>query len=173
MENQFDFIKIRLADVLRAAKPRYMEFWTNRPKFHKGFTLIEIMVVIVILGILAGLIVPRIMSRPEEARRTKAALQIRSLESALKLYKLDNGVYPDTEQGLEALVKKPETGTTLKNWREGGYLDSPKVPKDPWGNPFVYVMPGQHGDFDLSSYARDGEKGGEEDNADINRWEFE
>ncbi len=138
-----------------------------------GFTLIEIMVVMVILGILAGLIVPRIMGRPEEARRTKAALQIRSLESALKLYKLDNGVYPTTEQGLEALVKKPETGVIPKNWRKGGYLESSKVPKDPWGNPFVYVCPGQHGDFDLSSYGRDGEKGGEGDNADINNWELD
>jgi general secretion pathway protein G len=138
-----------------------------------GFTLIEIMVVVVILGILAGLIVPRIMSRPEEARRTKAALQIRSIESALKLYKLDNGTYPTTEQGLEALVKKPETGNAPKKWREGGYLESAKVPKDPWGNPFVYVMPGEHGDFDLSSYARDGQKGGEGDDKDIHNWELE
>ena len=140
---------------------------------NRGFTLIEIMVVIVILGILAGLIVPRIMSRPEEARRTKAALQIRSIESALKLYKLDNGVYPDTEQGLEALIEQPTTGVIPKKWREGGYLDGSKVPADPWGNPFVYVMPGQHGDFDLSSYGRDGEKGGEGDGADVNRWELE
>jgi general secretion pathway protein G len=138
-----------------------------------GFTLIEILVVMVILGILAGLIVPRIMGKPEEARRTKAALQIRSIESALKMYKLDNGVYPSTEQGLDALVKKPETGIVPKKWRDGGYLESPKVPLDPWGNPFVYVCPGEHGDFDISSYARDGEKGGEGDNADINNWEIE
>ena len=157
----------------RAAKPRSIKFWLFQPKFYQGFTLIEIMVVIVILGILAGLIVPRIVSRPEEARRTKAALQIRSLESALKLYKLDNGVYPETEQGLEALINKPETGTIPKNWREGGYLESSKAPKDPWDNPFIYIMPGQHGDFDLSSYGRDGEKGGEGDGTDINRWELE
>ncbi len=138
-----------------------------------GFTLIEIMVVVVILGILAGLIVPRIMSRPEEARRTKAALQIRSIESALKLYKLDNGVYPTTEQGLEALVKKPESGSAPKRWREGGYLESSKPPKDPWGFPFVYLMPGEHGDFDLSALGRDGQKGGEGDDADINNWELE
>jgi len=144
----------------------------NNKKMH-GFTLIEIMVVIVILGILAGLIVPRIMGRPEEARRTKAALTLRSLDSALKLYKLDNGVYPTTEQGLEALIDKPETGTVPKNWREGGYLDSSKVPKDPWGNDYVYIQPGEHGDYDLSSYGRDGEKGGEGDNADINLWELE
>jgi general secretion pathway protein G len=138
-----------------------------------GFTLIEILVVLVILGILAGLIAPRIMGKPEEARRTKAALQIRSIESALKMYKLDNGVYPSTEQGLEALVKKPETGIVPKKWRDGGYLESVKVPLDPWGNPFVYVCPGEYGDFDISSYARDGEKGGEGDSADINSWEIE
>lgn len=140
---------------------------------NSGFTLIEIMVVIVILGILAGLIVPRIMGRPEEARRTKAALTLRSLDSALKLYKLDNGVYPTTEQGLEALIDKPDTGTVPGNWREGGYLDSTRVPKDPWGNDYVYIQPGEHGDYDLSSYGRDGEKGGEGDNADINLWELE
>ncbi len=146
---------------------------TANHRKNQGFTLIEIMVVIVILGILAGLIVPRIMDRPEQARRTKAALTLRSLDSALKLYRLDNGVYPSTEQGLEALVNKPETGTVPRNWREGGYLDSNRVPKDPWGNDFVYIYPGEHGDYDLSSYGRDGEKGGEGDNEDINLWELE
>ena len=140
---------------------------------NQGFTLIEILVVIVILGILAGFIAPRIMGKPEEARRTKAALQIRGLESALKMYRLDTSMYPTTEQGLDALVKKPETGITSKKWREGGYLESAKVPLDPWGNPFVYVCPGEHGDFDLSSYGRDGEKAGEGDDADINNWEIE
>jgi general secretion pathway protein G len=156
-----------------AAKPRYMTCSAERRRCHLGFTLIEIMVVVVILGILAGLIVPRIMGRPEEARRTKAALQLRSIDSALKLYKLDNGVYPSTEQGLEALVQKPETGTIPKNWRDRGYLDSTKVPHDPWQNPFVYIHPGENGDYDLSSYGRDGQKGGEGDNADINLWELE
>jgi len=154
-----------------AAKPR-SRLLAKRQK-SQGFTLIEIMVVVVILGILAGLIVPRIMGRPEEARRTKAALTLRSLDSALKLYKLDNGVYPSTEQGLEALVNKPETGTVPTDWREGGYLDSIKVPKDPWKHDYVYVMPGEYGDYDLSSYGRDGEKGGEGDNEDINLWELE
>lgn len=158
----------------RRMKSNSMKFLAARQEFHRaGFTLIEIMVVVVILGILAGLIVPRIMSRPEEARRTKAALQIRSIESALKLYKLDNGIYPGTEQGLEALIKKPETGNAPKKWREGGYLESAKVPKDPWGNSFVYVMPGEHGDLDLSSYGRDGQKGGEGDDKDVNNWELE
>jgi len=139
----------------------------------RGFTLIEIMVVMVILGILAGLIVPRIMDRPEEARRTKAAIQIQSLEQALKLYKLDNGQYPSTEQGLQALVEAPSVGRLAKKWREGGYLDKGKVPKDPWDSDFVYISPGLHGDFDLMSYGPDGEPGGEGGDADINNWELE
>ena len=138
-----------------------------------GFTLIEIMVVMVILGILAGLIVPRIMDRPEEARRTKAEVQIQSLEQALKLYKLDNGQYPSTEQGLQALIEPPSVGRLAKKWRKDGYLEKGKVPKDPWENEFVYISPGLHGDFDLMSYGPDGEPGGEEMDADINNWELE
>jgi len=139
----------------------------------RGFTLIELMVVIVILGILAGLIIPRIMGRPEEAKRLKANMQIESLETALKLYKLDNGMYPDTEQGLQALVEQPETGTQPKSWRKGGYLDKGKVPKDPWGNEFVYLSPGVHGEYDIISYGADGVSGGDEKNKDINSWEIE
>ena len=137
----------------------------------RGFTLIELMVVIVILGILAGLIVPRIMGRPDEARRAKAQIQIESLETALKLYKLDNGNYPTTEQGLQALVEPPSAGTPLKNWRQDGYLEKGKVPKDPWDNDFVYISPGVHGDYDLSSRGADGEAEGEGKNKDINSWE--
>ena len=103
----------------------------------RGFTLIEIMVVMVILGILAGLIIPRIMGRPEEARRTKARVQIESIETALKLYRLDSGSYPTTEQGLQALVEPPAVGNLPIAWREGGYLEKGKVPKDPWGNEYV------------------------------------
>lgn len=136
-----------------------------------GFTLIELMVVIVILGILAGLIIPRIMGRPDEARMAKARIQIESLETALKLYKLDNGSYPTTEQGLQALVEAPAVGTPVKNWRQGGYLEKGKVPKDPWDHDFFYVSPGAHGDFDLSSLGADGEPGGEGKNRDINNWE--
>ena len=142
---------------------------TNR----KAFTLIELMVVIVILGILAGLIVPRIMGRPDEARRAKAQIQIESLETALKLYKLDNGNYPSTEQGLNALVEPPTIGTAVKNWRQGGYLEKGKVPKDPWDNDFIYISPGAHGDFDLISRGADGEPDGEGKNKDINSWESE
>jgi general secretion pathway protein G len=139
----------------------------------KGFTLIELMVVIVILGILAGLIVPRIMGRPDEARRAKARIQMESIETALKLYKLDNGNYPTTEQGLQALVEAPLAGTLAKNWRQGGYLEKGKVPKDPWDNEFVYISPGAHGDYDLISRGADGEPEGEGKNKDITSWESE
>jgi general secretion pathway protein G len=139
----------------------------------RGFTLIELMVVIVILGILAGLIIPRIMGRPEEAKQLKAKLTIESLETALNLYKLDNGGYPDTEQGLQALIEKPETGNIPKKWREGGYIEKGKLPKDPWGNDFIYLSPGAHGPYDIISYGYDGVPGGEDKNKDINSWEIE
>jgi general secretion pathway protein G len=139
----------------------------------RGFTLIELMVVIVILGVLAGLIVPRIMGRPDEARQVKAKMQIESIETALKLYKLDNGAYPSTDQGLEALVVKPETPPLPRKWREGGYLEKGKVPVDPWENAFVYLSPGVHGDYDISSYGADGVSGGEGKNSDVNSWEIE
>lgn|GEM_PF-45570 len=138
----------------------------------RGFTLIELMVVMVILGILASLIVPRIMDRPEEARRTKAMVDIQALEQALQLYKLDNGQYPTTEQGLQALIEAPSVGRLARKWRKGGYLDKNRVPVDPWGNEFIYISPGLHGDFDLMSYGPDGEPGGEGADADINNWEL-
>ena len=140
---------------------------------NRGFTLIELMVVIVILGILAGLIVPRIMGRPDEARLMKAKIQIESIETALKLYKLDNGSYPGTEQGLQALVELPSAGNIPTKWREGGYLEKGKLPKDPWGNDFVYLSPGVHGEYDIVSYGADGVPGGEGKNMDINSWEIE
>ena len=146
--------------------------------FHKiktthGFTLIELMVVIVILGILVSFIAPRLMGRPDEAKQVKARIQMESLETAIKLYKLDSGIYPMTEQGLQALVEQPQTGTLPKKWRKGGYLEKGRVPKDPWGNEFVYLSPGAHGDYDIISYGADGVPGGEEFNKDINSWEIE
>lgn len=139
----------------------------------RGFTLIELMVVIVILGILAAVIAPRIIGRTDEARVTEARVQIKNLETALKLYKLDNGLYPSTEQGLEALVKKPTTGIIPRNWREGGYLEKKKLPADPWGNPYLYVSPGLGGDTDIISYGADGVRGGEGINKDLENWNLE
>ena len=137
-----------------------------------GFTLVEILVVVIILGILAGLVVPRIVDQPEKARQTKAKMQIESLETALQLFKLDNGFYPTTEQGLAALVSKPSIGRVPNRWREGGYLDKGQVPKDPWDQEFVYLSPGVHNqDFDLMSKGADGEIGGENEDKDINNWE--
>ena len=103
----------------------------------------------------------------------KAKVQMESLETALRLYKLDNGSYPSTEQGLQALVEPPQVGELPKAWREGGYLEKGKVPKDPWGYEYVYLCPGIHGDYDLMSYGADGEPGGEGDNEDINNWELD
>ena len=145
----------------------------HKIKTTHGFTLIELMVVIVILGILVSFIAPRLMGRPDEAKQVKARIQMESLETAIKLYKLDNGIYPATEQGLQALVEQPQTGTLPKKWRKGGYLEKGKVPKDPWGNEFVYLSPGAHGDYDIISYGADGVPGGEEFNKDINSWEIE
>ncbi|HTP66834.1 MAG TPA: type II secretion system major pseudopilin GspG [Geobacteraceae bacterium] len=138
----------------------------------RGFTLLEIMVVVAILALLAALVGPRIMGQSDKAKIDDTKVQIRNLESALKFYKLDNGVYPSTEQGLQALVEKPTVGQAPKNYRPEGYLESKKLPKDPWGNDFVYVSPGEHGDYDLCSYGADGVKGGEGNNADICSWDI-
>jgi general secretion pathway protein G len=139
----------------------------------RGFTLIELMVVIIILGILAMYVAPKIMGRPDEARQVKARLDIASLETAIKLYRLDNGMYPGTEQGLQALVAQPETGTLAKKWRKGGYLEKNRVPKDPWGNEYIYLCPGVNDDYDIISYGADGVSGGEDKNKDINSWDIE
>ena len=132
-----------------------------------GFTLIELMVVIVILGILASFIVPRFMEEPEKAKVAKAKIQIESLASAIKMFKLDNGFYPTTEQGLKSLVEKPAVGRIPDRWRDGGYLEKQKVPKDPWGNEYVYISPSSRGDFEIISYGADGREGGEGFDADI------
>lgn len=133
-----------------------------------GFTLIELMIVVVILGLLATIVMPRILSRPEQARRTKAKIDIRNIESALALFKTDTGRFPTTSEGLEAMVSDPG----IKGYSADGYLN--KVPIDPWGNKYVYISPGVHNrDYDLESYGRDGEDGGTADDADIESWNLE
>ena len=139
----------------------------------KGFTLIELMVVVVILGILASLIVPRFMGRTDEARQVKAKVDIVALESALKLYRLDNGSYPVTEQGMAALVEEPTSDPLPRKWHKGGYLEKGTVPKDPWGREYLYLSPGVHNEYDIISYGADGAPGGQGKDADINSWEIE
>jgi general secretion pathway protein G len=135
----------------------------------RGFTLIEIMVVVVIIGILGALVVPKLMGKPGEARITAAKVDIASLMQALKLYKLDNQRYPTTEQGLQSLVEKPTGGPAANGWKTGGYVD--KLPKDPWGNPYQYLSPGVKGEVDLFSLGADGQPGGAGDDADIGSWD--
>lgn len=135
---------------------------------HQGFTLIEVMVVVVILGILAAVIVPRIMDNPDRARVTKAKQDIQAIKSSLDLYKLDNFQYPSTDQGLRALVERPSGSPEARNWKQGGYLD--RLPKDPWGGDYHYLNPGLHGEIDIFSYGADGRPGGEGPNADIGSW---
>ncbi len=148
-----------------------LPFHSNRQRCaSRGFTLIEVMVVIVIIGILAALIVPKVMSRPDEARVTAAKQDIASIVQALKLYKLDNMRYPTTDQGLQALVRKPTTAPIPQNWKGSGYLD--RMPKDPWGNPYQYLQPGLHGDVDVTSLGADGAPGGEGNDADIGSWDI-
>lgn len=136
-----------------------------------GFTLIEVMVVVVILGILAAVIVPRIMDRPEEARIVKAKNDIRVLQNQLELYKLDNFDYPTTDQGLEALVTRPQIPPEPPKWKEGGYID--RLPLDPWGREYQYLYPGQKATIDIYSLGADGQLGGEGKNADIGNWNLE
>ena len=143
-------------------------------KNQKGFTLIEIMVVVIILGLLATIVLPNIIGQEEKAKVNTAKTQIRSLENALSLFKLDNGFYPATDQGLEALIKKPESGRIPLKWRDGGYLQPARIPKDPWGKDFVYLSPGNEGrEYEIVSYGADGEPGGEGNNADIQSWKME
>jgi general secretion pathway protein G len=141
----------------------------NNLQLAKGFTLIELMVVILIIGVLAALIVPKVMSRPDEARMTAAKSDIATITQALNLYKLDNQRYPTTEQGLMALVKKPTVAPVPINWKSEGYLD--RVPKDPWGTPYQYLQPGVHGAIDVFSFGADRAAGGEGNDADIGSWQ--
>jgi len=138
---------------------------------HHGFTLIEVMVVVVILGILAAVVVPRIMDNPDKARITKAKQDIRAIESALNLYRLDNFAYPSTDQGLEALITPPGELSSSANYKQGGYIR--KLPKDPWGSPYLYLSPGEHSEIDIYSLGSDGAPGGSSVAADIGNWTIE
>ncbi len=140
-------------------------------RISRGFTLIEIMVVVIILGILATIVLPRVMSRPDEARIIKAMQDIRTLEGALNLYKLDNFDYPTTDQGLETLVQKPGAAPEPRSGKQDGYID--RLPKDPWGEPYQYLNPGTHGAIDIYSLGADRQPGGEGKNADIGNWNLE
>ncbi len=134
-----------------------------------GFSLIELVVVIVILGILASLVAPQIMGNVDKALTQQAKTDMKSIETALKLYKLDNFSYPSTEQGLQALVEKSGIPPEPRNFKKGGYLD--RLPKDPWGGNYIYLSPGDHGEFDIITYGRDGQPGGEGQDADIGNWQ--
>lgn len=134
----------------------------------RGFTLIEILVVVVIIGILAAVVVPRFMDEPDQARAVKARQDVEAIVTALNMYRLDNSVYPSTQQGLEALVERPSGRPEAPNWKEGGYLD--RLPDDPWGRPYLYLNPGVHGDIDVWSNGANGQPGGEGINAEIGNW---
>jgi len=172
---QVQYMRVMWNRIFRVPSSHHSLLTTHhlRLRSARGFTFIEIMVVVAILAILAALVIPRIMGRTDDAKRTAAKVQIRNIEGALQLYKLDNGVYPSTEQGLKALVEKPSAGVIPKKWKIGGYL--PKLPEDPWQNPYKYVSPSQKrtpsgtplGDYEIISLGTDGEVGGEGINADI------
>jgi general secretion pathway protein G len=134
----------------------------------RGFTLLEVMVVVVILGILAALVVPKIISRPDEARAIDAKQDVASVMQALKLYRLDNQRYTKTEQGLQALVARPASAPLAPNWKAGGYLE--RLPNDPWGQPYQYLNPGVRGELDVFSMGADGAPGGEGNDADVGSW---
>jgi general secretion pathway protein G len=143
---------------------------TSGTLVQRGFTLIEIMVVVVIMGILAALVVPKLMGRTDDARITAARQDIATLVQALKLYKLDNQRYPTTQQGLQSLISKPVEGPAANGWKDGGYID--KLPKDPWGNPYQYLAPGIKGEIDILSFGADGQPGGNGNDADIGSWDL-
>jgi general secretion pathway protein G len=149
-----------------------MHIVSHRPRgrrLERGVTLVEIMVVVVIIGILGALVVPKLLGRTGESRVVAAKVDISTMMQALKLYKLDNQRYPTTEQGLQSLIQKPTSGPAATGWKAGGYLE--KLPKDPWGNQYQYLSPGLHGEVDIFSLGADGQPGGTGEDADIGSWE--
>lgn len=161
--NKFNFFWIEIMTPRAAGRKMFF-------RATHGFTLIEVMVVIVILAVLAALVVPKVMGRPDEARITAARQDIASIMQALKLYRLDNMRYPSTEQGLQALVQQPTTPPVPQNWKGNGYLE--RMPKDPWGQPYQYLQPGLHGEIDVFSLGADGALGGEGSDTDIGSWDL-
>ena len=142
-----------------------------RTRKRSGFTLVEIMVVVVIIGMLAALVGPRLMGQSDEAKIKTTRVQIKNLEQTLELFHLNNGFFPTTDQGLIALIQKPTMPPEPRNYPSGGYLNSKSVPKDAWGNDFIYLCPGDQGDYDIISYGRDGREGGDGVDADISNWD--
>lgn len=164
-----DFAKQHsLARALYSSRSSSVVLSQNR-RGQRGFSLLEILVVLVIMGIMIGLIAPNIIGEVDKARVTQAKSDFKTIETALKMYKLDNFVYPSTEQGLEALVSKSDIDPSPRNFKEGGYL--PKVPKDPWGGNYIYIYPGEHGEFDIYTLGADGVSGGEGPGEDIGNWD--
>jgi general secretion pathway protein G len=147
-----------------------LQVGTIHNRRQRGFTLIEIMVVVIILGILAAIVAPNVIGRIDDAQVTRVQQDIRGIENALKFYRLDNFAYPTSEQGLEALVTRP-ADPNIRNWKPGGYLD--RLPKDPWGNNYQYLNPGQNSEIDIYTFGRDGRPGGEGIDADIGNWNLE